>query len=320
MENTFDNRPENGPSLGEIVFKYATYWRWFLISITLSLGLAFVYVRYTVPMFEASATVLIKDDKNGKSTLRDELSAFEDLGILSSNQDLDNEIEILRSRSLMMEVIEELNLNVRYYTFGRPIMHERYEGTPIELQLISQELPDSSQEFKWSLLPVSDTDYQLTNAFSGETSQHRFGDTLRFEFGYGCFRTTRHFNQSHYNHKFVTEIVSPEKLAIEFLENLKITPVNKDASVLKLVFRDGLHDRATAVINTLISIHNKHAIEDKNQISRNTANFINERIQFITNELAEVESEVETFKKENKLTDIGSETRARTQSTEGNSR
>jgi uncharacterized protein involved in exopolysaccharide biosynthesis len=64
MENTFDNRPENGPSLGEIVFKYATYWRWFLISITLSLGLAFVYVRYTVPMFEASATVLIKDDKN----------------------------------------------------------------------------------------------------------------------------------------------------------------------------------------------------------------------------------------------------------------
>ena len=307
MENLTEPRPDNAPSFGEVVLKYLSYWRWFLISATLCLALAFVYVRYNVPMFEATATVLIKDDKNGKSSLRDELSAFEDLGILSANQDLDNEIEILHSRSLMKEVIDELDLNVRYFTFGRPIMHERYEGTPIRLQLITPELPDSSQEFKWNLVPLSDSEYKLTNANTGEATQHLFGDTLRFEFGYGCFRTTQYFNSSHHNRDFITEIVSPEKLAIKFLENLKITPVNKDASVLKLVFKDGLPDRAIAVLNTLISIHNKHAIEDKNQISRNTANFINERIQFITDELAEVEGEVESFKRENKLTDIGSE-------------
>jgi tyrosine-protein kinase Etk/Wzc len=306
-----DSQPEMQtgtiPSLGEIVLKYLSYWRWFVISLVLCLSLAFVYVRYTVPMYEASATVLIKDDKNGKTSLQDELSAFEDLGILSGNPDLDNEIEILRSRTLMMEVINELHLNVRYYTFGRPIAHERYERTPIQLQLITPELPDSSQEFKWKLVPKTDTDYELTNTATGEISQHRFGDTLRFAFGYGCFRTTRHFSESQLNHDFITEIVSPEKLAIGFLENLKITAVNKDASVLKLVFKDALHDRAVAVLNTLIAIRNKHAIDDKNQISRNTANFINERIQFITDELAEVESEVETFKKQNRLTDIPGE-------------
>jgi len=290
MENTTEVQTTSGPSLGEIALKYLAFWRWFLVSLTLCAGLAFAYLRYTVPLYEASATVLIKDDKNGKSSLRDELSAFEDLGILASNQDLDNEIEILKSRSLMMEVINELHLNVRYYTFGRPIHHERFETTPIKLQLISNALPDSSQEFSWNILPTSEGEYTLTNKVNGQTSQHRFGDTLRFEFGYGCFTTTTHFNASHQNHNFTAEIVSPEKLAIQFLENLKITAVNKDASVLKLVFRDALHDRAVAVLNSLIAIHNKHAIDDKNQISRNTANFINDRIQFITDELAEVET------------------------------
>ena len=178
MENQPEILNESSPSLGEIVFKYAGYWRWFLLSLTICIGLAFVYVRYTVPMYEATATVLIKDDKNGKSSLRDELSAFEDLGILSANQNLENEIEILRSRSLMMEVIAELDLNVRYYTFGRPIRHERYESTPIQLQLITPDLPDSSQEFKWNMLPLSQEEYDLTNALTGESSQHRFGDTL----------------------------------------------------------------------------------------------------------------------------------------------
>ncbi|MFM7728167.1 MAG: Wzz/FepE/Etk N-terminal domain-containing protein, partial [Flavobacteriales bacterium] len=103
METTPELRPDNSPSFGEVVLKYLSYWRWFLISLTLCLALAFVYVRYNAPMYEATATVLIKDDKNGKSSLRDELSAFEDLGILSTNQDLDNEIEILHSRSLMKE-------------------------------------------------------------------------------------------------------------------------------------------------------------------------------------------------------------------------
>jgi uncharacterized protein involved in exopolysaccharide biosynthesis len=69
MDHPAEMQPDNTPSFGEIVLKYLSYWRWFLISLTLLLGLAFVYLRYTVPMYEASATVLIKDDKNGKPSL-----------------------------------------------------------------------------------------------------------------------------------------------------------------------------------------------------------------------------------------------------------
>ncbi|MCP2936383.1 hypothetical protein NK983_27240, partial [Salmonella enterica subsp. enterica serovar Typhimurium] len=76
--------------------------------------------------------ILIKDDSKG--IVSSELSAFEDLGILKSGNNINNEIEIFRSRSLMSRVVKELKLNVYYFSYGRPIEHERYSDTPILLR------------------------------------------------------------------------------------------------------------------------------------------------------------------------------------------
>ena len=88
--------------------KYLIHWKWFLLGIITSLVLAFLYLRYTNPKFKASSTIMIKD--NQKSGISAELEAFKDLGIVggSSSNNPDNEIEILKSRSILGEVVKKL--------------------------------------------------------------------------------------------------------------------------------------------------------------------------------------------------------------------
>ena len=97
-------------NLREQLEKYLVHWRWFLVSVLIGLVLAFLYLRYTSPTYEATTTILVKDEKKGG--MLSELSAFADLGMggaMKSN--VDNEIEILKSRTLVESAIKELNLN-----------------------------------------------------------------------------------------------------------------------------------------------------------------------------------------------------------------
>src|SRR4051812_3641102 len=93
-----------------IIQRYIAYWKWFLLSVILSVLLALLYIRYQAPLYQVDATILIKDDKKGGGL--SELSAFEDLGLLKKTNNIDNEIEILKSRALMTLVAKELRLNV----------------------------------------------------------------------------------------------------------------------------------------------------------------------------------------------------------------
>jgi capsular exopolysaccharide synthesis family protein len=291
-------------NIKDVLQKYLRNWKWFLLSIAVSMILGFVYLRYQAPVYEVSATILIKDDKKGASS---ELSAFDDLGILKNNNNIDNEIEILKSRSLMMRVVKELKLNVSYFSYGRPIEHERYTNTPV---IINYTTNDSTIPFEgnWLVNAESKRKFVIKN---GETKEvigtYSFGDSITTEKGKIVFTTTSFFTESYINKDFRV-IISPIDVVVDnYLGAVKVEPVNKNSNAIVISLRNPLKDKAKAIVNNLIKQHNLDAIEDKNEVSRNTANFINERIKYITTELSDVEGEAENFKTKNKLTDIISE-------------
>lgn len=289
----------------DLLQRYLRNWKWFALSVAVCLILGFVYLRYQAPVYEVNATILIKDDKKG--AVSSELSAFEDLGIFNNNNNIDNEIEILKSRSLMLRVVNELRLNVGYFSYGRPIEHERYSNTPV---LVAYTVKDSLAplEGNWLLNPESERSFTLRN---GETEElignYHFGDSISTERGKIVFKTTSFFSSSYVNKNFRV-IMSPlDKVVDAYLNALKVEPVNKNSNAIVISLRNSLPDKAMDIVNNLIKQHNLDAIEDKNEVSRNTANFINERIKYITTELSDVETEAEDFKTKNKLTDITSE-------------
>ncbi|MDZ4664444.1 MAG: GNVR domain-containing protein, partial [Bacteroidota bacterium] len=293
-------------SLKDLLIKYLFHWKWFLISVCIGLVLGFVYLRYQTPQYEVNATILIKDDKKGG--MADELSAFEDLGILKSNKNIDNEIEILKSRALMTRVVTELKLNISYYSYGRPIEHERYHDTPIIANYSLKDSSSSEPQGNWILVPETNKQFILKNGDDEtELGRYSFGDEIIMPFGKLIFTTTTYFSEAYLLANFRVTMAPIEQVVNQYLGSLKVNPVNKTSNAITISLRDAVAQKAADVVDNVIKQHNLDAIADKNQVSLNTANFINERIRFITDELFTVEGEAEDFKTKHKLTDVESE-------------
>lgn len=304
-QSSFSVEETQENNLKDSLLKYLRHWKWFLLSLFVSLALGFVYLRYQTPLYEVNATILIKDDKKGE--ISSELSAFEDLGILKNNKNIDNEIEVLKSRTLMTMVVKELNLDVSYFSYGRPIEHERYHNTPVTLNYtVKNETPKIKGN--WILIPESDKQFVLKDGKSGKTlGTYHFGEAIETAFGKIILTTTPFFEGTYLNKEFRVIIKPIDEVVDGYLRSVKVTPVNKTSNAIKISLKDAIAAKAADIVNNLIKQHNLDAIADKNQVSRNTANFINDRIKFITDELSLVEGEAQDFKTRYKLTDVESD-------------
>jgi uncharacterized protein involved in exopolysaccharide biosynthesis len=154
-ENKIKLHENDQINLRDIINKYLRNWWLFVISIVFFLVLGYVYIRYQTPRYSATARVLIRDEKSGQSTINQE-SIFRDLGIFAGEKNIENEIEILKSRSIMSSVVKSLKLNIAYFSFGRPILHERYKDSPITITLLENDtLKYEDYQGSWTLQPIS---------------------------------------------------------------------------------------------------------------------------------------------------------------------
>src|SRR5690606_2207017 len=305
--NKYTYYVEEEPTINvkDIIIRYLFNWKWFVVSVLACVLLGYVYLKFQRPQYEVKATILIKDSKDGGS-IEDELSAFEDLGIFKGKANIDNEIEILKSRSLMTKVVEELKLNVRYYSKGRPIEHERYFDTPIKITYTPS---DSNHVFEgnWLIEAKNKQEFVLKDEEENVLGTYFFGKPIKVENGIVMFTTTSYFSDTYVEENFRV-IVQPVNLVVDaYVKNIQIEPVNKNANAIVISLLDPLPKKAAAIIDNLIKQHSLDAIADKNEVSENTAEFINERIKFISEELSEVEGEQEDFKADHKLVDVESE-------------
>ena len=134
MQDTFDfNEEEKEENILLTLQKYIAYWKWFVVSVIISLMGVYTVLRYSTPIYTAEAKILVRDDKKGD--LSSGLAAFADMDLLGGGtQNVDNEIEILNSRTLISKVIQRLNLNTVYFRIGNFRDVELYNETlPFEL-------------------------------------------------------------------------------------------------------------------------------------------------------------------------------------------
>ena len=128
----------NTINIREELEKYLIHWKWFVIGMIVSLSVAFLYLRYSTPQYSASTSIMIKD--NNKSGISSELAAFEDLGIIGggSANNTDNEIYILKSRKIIGNVVDSLDLTIAYFVEGRIKKSEVYKQSPLFLEFIKK--------------------------------------------------------------------------------------------------------------------------------------------------------------------------------------
>lgn len=310
-EETYDDlfeEKEEKTNWQAILFKYIIRWPWFIASVIFCLVCAWLYLKVTTPVYNINASIIIKDDKKGGNTGND-LSAFEDLGIISSSKNIDNEIEILRSKSLIKDVVSELGLYISYSGEGRFQKPDLYGSSPVFVHF----LPEDAERLKAPILLTvnyqSGNQIDVTATINGNTVNKHFTElpaVLSGEAGTLTF-TSNPAAPITGSGSVDVSIVNPLSVAKGYRSALSIEPTSKTTSVVTVSIKNTNKKRGEDFINKLVEIYNKNANNDKNEVAQNTARFIDERISVINQELGTTEQELESFKREAGLTDLSSD-------------
>lgn len=316
MNHTTSNEDQNQDlNLKAVIDKYLVHWKWFLLGVFVSLILAFLYLRYAIPQYQAATTILVKDEKKGG--MLSELSAFADMGLgtgLKSN--VDNEVEILKSRTLVESTVKKLNLNISLIVKGKVINSELFKKAPIEVYFINTSPEFYESKMALQFLALSPTTFELRQETVASSPKVLVGNKKSFRYGeliqtvYGDLIVSKSLiHDAKFNSSIpISILIRPlEDVAESFKNRLKVTPLSKTSSVVELTIVDPVKIKAEEFLDNLVQIYNENAVADKNFISENTSQFIANRLKLITQELDGVEQDVERFKKSNDLTDIESE-------------
>jgi capsular exopolysaccharide synthesis family protein len=290
-------------NIREEVEKYVYHWKWFVLGVAIALVGAFLYLRYTPNQYEVATTILINDKDNGG--LASKLSAFEDLGIMGkSTSSLDNEIELLKSRSLMELVAKKLAINVAYFKQGRVIKSEIFkEFTPLKINFFSKDSLFYATDTTFTVLVESPTTIVLKNKKGNKVVTKKFGENITTNFG-DITITPRGSKVLKKGEEIIVKI-SPLKSVVDSYRNkIQIQPVNKSSSVIKLSLKDPVKLKAEVILNSLVKQYNEDAVKDKSIVAKSTNEFINNRLEIITKDLDNVDKGVENFKTKNKITDV----------------
>ena len=290
------------------LFKYVIRWPWFIASVFLCMACAWFYLKTITPVYNINASIIIKDDKKGGNSGGD-LSAFENLGFISSAKNIDNEIEILRSKSLIKDVVSELGLYISYSGESGFNRIDLYGSSPILVHFLPEDAERMSAPILLNISYHSDQQIDVTATIGENTVSKHFTKlpaVLSGEAGTLTFMSNPSVPPAGSGNIDVS-IVNPLSVAKGYRGALSIEPTSKSTSVVTVSVKNTNKKRGEDFINKLIEIYNKKANNDKNEVAQNTARFIDERISVINQELGTTEQELESFKREAGLTDLSND-------------
>ena len=321
--NEAQESKEKNIDVKELLFKYLIHWPWFVGAVVACLIAAWVYLHVSTPVYNISATVLIKDDKKGGSAGM--LSGLESLGLdgmISSSQNIDNEIEVLRSKTIVKEVVEDLGLYISYTDEDEFPSRNMYKTSPVQVSLTPQEadLLEEPMIVKMALQPqgsmdvtvkIDDDEYQkhfekLPAVFPTDKGTLAF--FLTPDSVLSSKRTSEETTASEKTTRNITATINkPLAVAKWCCKNMTIEPTSKTTSVAVISLKNSNVQRGKDFINKLLEMYNINTNNDKNEVAQKTAEFINERISIISKELGSTEKDLESFKRGAGITDLTSD-------------
>ena len=277
-------------------------WRWFVLSLVVFVGIAWIVYASRPFVYFASATVIIKDPSNKTST-----AGLDRYDNFINKVNVANEILQFRSKKLLRDVVERVHADVSYKVEDRLRERELYTQSPLAVNFIDA-IP--GRWVSMTVTPLTADSVRVSIPQGDKKSRvmtAAVSDTLGIGDGVRAVVTRTNYYNSSWKGKdiFVTKM-PVESMVAYYRGAIGIRQEGEESSILNLSIRDASPMRARDVLNMLITVYNEDAINDKNQVAINTANFINDRLIIIERELGSVETDLESFKKDNQVVDISS--------------
>ncbi|WP_419870114.1 GumC family protein [Chryseobacterium sp. CT-SW4] len=299
-------------NLNELLGPYLKKWPFFLISMAIMLIISFFYIKSKAPVYKVQTSILIKDAKKMSSDVGDMsiLQGVPGFGGMGTNS-IENELEILQSKTIIEDVIKDLKLQTPIYAKQSFYDIELYKDTsPINIVLVKEDA--------YAEKPKQDINVKIKNdgvvLSSGELKSDinaGYGRLIRLPYADIIITKNENFDKKKADRLKLEDIyfkyVEFEDAVEDYQKSMSVDLLDKDATVIGINMTDPNKDKAADVLNTLVKKYNLYAVNDKNTESEKTKSFIDERIAIISKELGSVESEKQNFKTKNQIVDVQSD-------------
>lgn len=303
---------DQGLNLMHFFFNYVVrYWYLYLISMIMALLFAYYYNWYMTPVYSATGLVMVKQPKSST----DAADILKQLNDFTTDRNIQNEIEVLRSRSMISKTVTDLNFDVTYFLKGNLKTSELYTNCPFRFKY------DTLRFFTYTI-PIkihvlSDTKYELAFFNPREDKEVKevrlFGEKVTNQLGTYSLEKKDFFNNAAFKNpeydkrNFVIRFNTEDGLIDRYQRAIDVSIANKQSSILKLTLEDPVPEKAVDFINKLVEVWLRSNIEEKNELARNSLTFIDEQLAVISKDLDEVEGEYERFRSEKGITDVTAE-------------
>lgn len=309
-QNYLQDQTEKTPfNLRELVKPYIFKWYWFVVGVVLSLLVAWFFLRYSITVYSTEATLLIKE-VNKSSAGQPEMSILSEIGAVGSmgTNSVDNEIEILKSKKLMMSVVRELGIETNIYSKGSIKEIELFKDTAPFIVRVISEKPKGAYPGHEVFATIENNKIIIESEDFKKNIVTDFNKALTMPFGVIMFQKNPTYDLKEAKDvKFRLQFASAINRTRDLLGSLNIELVKEESTVLKMTMNYPVPEKAEMILNSLAINYNREAIIDKNSEAQKTAEFIDGRVKLIGEELGRVENQKEDFKQRNNITDIKAE-------------
>ena len=290
-------------------------WKWFVLSIIICLGVAYIYLRYTTPIYQAQAKLLIKDETQSRNR-GNSIMNTSNLGIISNSTGIDNEMEILSSCNLAQQAVTDLKLYVTYRHPGHIKDATLYRNQEINVDMDLVHLKKLCAPIQLNITREGNN-YHVTGTYympAGENTQEVTSKNINRTFNrlpamigtrVGIITLTQNEYRTLADGQVLeVTLSSPVWAAGKYAGSLTVSQTSKTTTIAQLVLSDEFPQRAIDYLKQLAIVYNRQANEDKNLIAVRTEQFINNRLEKINAELGNTEGELENFKKRNQMVEL----------------
>ena len=301
---------EKDINIRELIKPYLDRWLWFVVGAFLALLGGYLFIKLSTPIYRTETTILVKDAKNNK--LPEGASGLFDLsGIGGMNvNSIENEIEILKSKKLIEQVVKDLGLTAEVYQEAAFTKKELYKDTsPVIINVIGEKNNASDEQKKLDiLLEIKGSELILSSDKMPDIIRTTYNKTISLPNANIIIQKNPDYKGEKIE-ELLLKVYNTERIVNYYREILSIAPKDKDATVIGITLDLPIKAKTQDFLNKLVVVYNQDAINDKNSESKKTKDFIDERIAIIAKELGDVENEKQSFKTENQITDIATETK-----------
>ena len=317
LESIQENEEKSSFDFATIYTVLILNWKWFVLSLIICMGAAHIYLRYATPIYQSAAKLLIKDNEgSGSRRGGNSIQSATNLGIISNSNGIDNEMEILKSRTLAQQAVYDLKLYVNYRHEGKLKDHVLYGDQEVNIDMDLEHLKKLNAPMNFKITREG-RNYHVTGSYYVPIDNNSFNPeavnidktfsalpaTIGTRVGIVKFTLNGNYMLRD-GESLKATMIAPEIAAGKYVGSLNVAQASKTTTIVDLVLNDEIPQRAIDYLKQLAIVYNRQANEDKNEIAVRTEQFINQRLEKINTELGNTEGQLENYKKRNNMVEL----------------